>query len=408
MPPPRAWVVSVGSELLDGRVREANSHEVLSALIRIGMEVERVVVLPDRVEPLAEVLREALGRVDAVVVTGGLGPTPDDLTRDAISLATGRPLEQDEASAEAILSLYRAAGRPPPPGSLRQAHIPAGSRVIRAVGTAPGFVVEERGTRIYCLPGVPREMRTMMERDVLPELRTALAPRLGPRPREGLVVAGLTESEVAERLEPLKSEFPGLDISYLAVPGEIRVELSLPSGGEDHLARAGRRAREVLGRNLVKGGLVEEVARLLLGRGETLAVAESLTGGWVRRLLTSPAGSSGFFLGGVIAYSTRAKEKLLGVSREVLAAGAVSREVVLAMADGVRQRFGAVWGLATTGAAGPEPHHGAPPGAFWVGVSGPATLARFLQVGVEREVVRELAARVALDLLRRALLGEEE
>lgn len=414
----RCEIIGVGTELLLGQIVNTNAAWTGQRLADVGWDCLRQTVVGDNEERIAVAIREALGRADAVILTGGLGPTQDDVTREAIAAVAGvrlvrRPeIEQWLRNRFSRLGSARIAEM-----NLKQADVPEGGRVIdNPVGSAPGLMIEVDGKPVYAVPGVPREMEAMLEQVVLPDL----AARAG----EGRAIvsrtlrtAGIGESLLAERLTPLWDSFAdgGVTMAYLASAGEVRIRLTAVGGTReqalDAIAPLEAAIRDELG-DLVYGlddeTLEARVGRLLAGAKRTLGCAESLTGGLVGGRVTTVAGSSDYFLGGVIAYATEAKVAVLGVDRDLLTElGPVSEAVAGAMAEGVRRLLGASVGLATTGVAGPTEQAGQPVGTLCLGVAdADGTVTRKLRAPGDRAQIRAWATTTALDLLRRRLEGK--
>ncbi|GLY72454.1 CinA family nicotinamide mononucleotide deamidase-related protein [Actinoallomurus iriomotensis] len=405
----RVELLTVGDELLRGDTANGNATWLGWRLTEAGAEVTRSTVVPDDLDVIAGALGEALRRADAVIMTGGLGPTSDDMTREALAGAAGVSLHRDPGVERRLRE--RAAERHVPlrPDALRMADVPDGATLLpNPAGSAPGLRLSLPGGVVYALPGVPSEMRAIAEQSVLPELAGAVVSACVLR------TATIWESVVADRLAPVEA-MPGVKLAYYASPGEVRVRIE--ARGADRLAAAQEAARELLGSSLYGAGEVtldRVVHGLLAERDATVAVAESLTGGLLGGRLTAMPGSSATFAGGVIAYATPLKHALLGVPEELLAAhGAVHPDVAVAMAWGVRERLGASYGLAVTGVAGPEPQDGHPVGTVHVAVADSggavATCSPALPVPADgeraRAMVREMTVVHALDLLRRVMLG---
>ncbi len=413
---PDAAVVAVGDELISGRA-DSNGPAVAGELEAAGLETRIRLVQPDDVRRLAGNLRRLLQEHDVVVLTGGLGPTQDDVTRAAAALALHRSLRFKPAAWRAIQRRLRRMRRRIPDSNRRQAWIPRGAELLANTrGTAPGFFLRAGGRKILAaLPGPPRECLPMLRRQLLPRLRRMFATR-GPAVYRGQWrCCGLPEAGLQERLGP---EFSGADQPELGFlldePGEILVILTvrgLPAGeARARLRRGGRRIKRLLGENCVgraEVSLPAAVGRRLLALRQTLAVAESCSGGLVCRRVTSVPGSSRYFLEGAVAYSNAAKIARLGVAAGLLRRhGAVSPETAEAMAAGIRRASGADWGLAVTGIAGPGGGTRTKPvGTVHLGVSGPGVKRSVsLRLWAEdRETVQRRAAASALDLLRRQL-----
>ncbi|MDL4771460.1 CinA family nicotinamide mononucleotide deamidase-related protein [Actinomadura xylanilytica] len=412
----RVELLTVGDELLLGDTINGNAAWLGRRLADHGVEVTRSVVVGDETDVIVQAAGAALERADAVITTGGLGPTYDDLTRDALAKAAGVPLIRDAALERRLRERAAASGLELEPMALRMAEVPEGAGLLRnTAGSAPGLRVELPGGVVYALPGVPFEMRTIMDEVVLPEL----AARAG-RPevaRRTLRTARLWESMIATRLAPVEA-MPGVKLAYLPDPAEVRIRITaVGPDARTLLADAEAGVHAALG-DAVYGegaeGLDRVVHRLLAERSATVAVAESLTGGLIGAELTAMPGSSATYAGGVVAYATELKHRLLGVPEALLAEhGAVHPEVAAAMAEGVRDRLGAAYGLAVTGVAGPEPQDGHSVGTVYASVAGPGglltvTMPRLPVPGAGpeiRPVIRRMTVVHALELLRRTLLG---
>ncbi|MEX0657778.1 MAG: competence/damage-inducible protein A [Egibacteraceae bacterium] len=411
----RAEVVAVGTELLLGENVDTNSAWISSRFAEIGVDVFRHVTVGDNVVRLLAALRDAASRADAVVVTGGLGATQDDLTRFAVARLAGVDLERRADLVEHVEAHFARTGRPMPPRNRIQADLPAGARVLAPVGTAAGFAVEVDGTVIYCLPGVPTEMATMVDRDVVPDLagRAGLATTVSRLVR----TAGVSESGVAERCAGVVERLDAVGnptVAFLASRGETRVRVTAKAGSrEAALALVDPVVDEVVGLlgaavvGLDGEGVEHAVGRQLRRLGWTLAVGESVTGGGVGARLVTVAGASDWFRGGVVAYTESVKTSLGGVPAQVLAReGAVSEAVAGALATGVRDRMGAEVGLAVLGVAGPALQAGRAVGTVCLGVAlpeGPPRVRTVVLPSRSRTQIQEWATSVVLDHLRRAL-----
>lgn len=406
-----AAVVAVGTELLAPRRPDRNTPLLKNRLAELGLPVVFAAVVPDEEASLAETLAAALRRCRFVFVCGGLGPTTDDRTRAAAARALGVGLEEHAPSLAAIRSRFRRRGVPMPEGNRRQALLPAGAEALpNPAGTAPGvFARTAAGARLILLPGPPAELDAMFAAEVRPRLEAEIGP---PAPPAAAVlgVAGLSESALQERILDLTPppDAPE-EIAILASGGEIEVRVTAPAARAETVSQLAERIAGRLGEAVFSrtpGERLEHaVGRLLAGRGERAALAESLTGGLIAERLTRVPGSSGWFDLGVVAYANEAKRDLLGVPGSVLEAhGAVSEAVAAAMADRVRRRSGNAWGLAVTGIAGPGGgSREKPVGLVWIAVSGPRARTRRFVFPGDRRLVRQLTVNAALDLLRRAL-----
>ena len=399
-------IIVIGSEILQGRCGESNSRRIAAELAAIGVEPSRVTILPDDVRAIASEISRGVERSGILIVTGGLGPTHDDLTRSAVIEALGGDTEEREEFREAIENGYRRFGKKPPRGYSGHSIVPRGARMLsNPVGIAPGLEVRREGVVLYVLPGVPAEMREMLRASVLP----ALAGR--ERGRALLLrTFGLNESEVEERLRPVlePEELERLSI----VSGISGVDCYMRAGSWDERTR--REMAAALGTALYTDSAksMEEICvEGLKERGATLAAAESVTGGLIASRLVSVPGASESFLEGLVTYSDASKIARLGIAADVLARdGAVSEATCVGMAEGVMSTARSDIGLSTTGIAGPG---GAtvekPVGLCFVGLAlrGRSYCARRVLPG-DRNTIRERAASIALDLLRLELQGEEE
>ncbi|MGH2785963.1 MAG: competence/damage-inducible protein A [Actinomycetota bacterium] len=411
----RAEVVAVGTELLLGDIANTNAQTIGQELARIGVDCFVHTAVGDNVDRIAEALRAALERADAVVVTGGLGPTQDDVTREAIASLVGKPLIRDERLVDDLRARFERMRRDMPASNLRQADRPEGSvSIANPVGTAPGLLVEHDGKVIYAVPGVPSEMERMLHAAVLPDLarRSGGAASIVSRV---VRVGGLAESAVGEALGPTWTALgPGdVTMAFLAGGGEVRVRLTAKAPSEaaanERLDRVEAEVRAALGPAVV--GVGDEtieliVSRLLDGRGWTLACAESITGGQIATRITELPGASATFRGGVVSYATDAKSSALGVDPALIERhGVVSAAVARAMAAGARKAFDADVGLATTGVAGPTELDGKPVGTVVLAVSGPlGEFDRQVHLPGDRATIRRIASGAGLNLCRLYLL----
>jgi nicotinamide-nucleotide amidase len=354
-----AEIVSVGSELLQGALEDTNGRFLAEVLQGIGIEVAHRSMVGDDRPRIQRVLRQALDRVSVVIVTGGLGPTADDCTREALADVSGRSLVLHVETLQRIEARFARRGTPVPESAKRQAWVPEGFRVLpNAQGTAPGLLWADAERLVVALPGPPREMRPLFTELVLPILLET--PGTARRIRTRTIrVCGLFESQVEERVRDLfHADTPR--IGLLARPGEVHVRVTAFGAEEEvrvQLARWEQMVRERLGDAVFavdEERLEEVVGRLLRLRGQTMAVAESSTGGLMAHRITNVSGSSAYFERGVVAYSDLAKEEILGVPAALIARhGAVSPEVACAMAAGVRRVARADLGIGITGIAGP-------------------------------------------------------
>ena len=411
----RVEVVGVGTELLLGQIANTNARWISDRLAEFGVDVLHHQAVGDNIPRIVEVLRVALDRADVVLVTGGLGPTEDDLTRDAIALLLDLPMVRHPEIEVLLREKFAGYGRGDMPlSNLRQADVPEGMRTITPVrGTAPGLVAElPGGKRIYAVPGVPVEMEEMMEGTILPELASLAGP--ATIVSRTLRSASLGESRVAEILRDLFEASSNPSVAYLASSSEVKVRLTAKaSTREEAESMLAPLVGEVVARlgdaifTVDDEELEVAVGRLLRAAGTSLACAESLTGGGVGARVTAVPGASDYFVGSAVVYTPEAKRSVLGVSQQTIdGPGVVSEECALEMAAGARRVFGAGVGLALTGAAGPEPHGGAEPGTVWIALDADGVRhARGFRVPGERFRVRRWAEQAGLDLVRRHLEG---
>lgn len=414
--PPAVEVITVGDELLLGETVDGNAAWLGRTLAEAGVRVERRATVGDDADAIRDAMAEALRRTGTVLCTGGLGPTSDDVTRPAVARLFGRDLVPDDEVLAAIRARFDARGVPMPAVNRTQAEVPRGATILpNRRGTAPGLILESgEGRAAVLLPGVPFEMRALVEEEVLPWLRRRWPGALRPARHRLLRTTGIAESALAERVAEVVRGVRGVTVAFLPAPTGVDLRLTAWAGEDEEEAGAAldaaeRALAERIGGDLyaVDGAdLAQTVGTLLSRRRMMLAVAESCTGGLLAKRLTDQAGASAYFAGAVVAYADHVKEGLLGVSTETLgAAGAVSETVARAMAEGARARLGAGAALSITGVAGPGGgSESKPVGTVWIGLAVQGrTEARHFRFPGDREEVRERSAQAALDLLRRAL-----
>jgi nicotinamide-nucleotide amidase len=410
----RCEVLAVGTELLLGQVVDTNSAWIGEQLALAGIDCHLQTKVGDNLGRIVECLRLALERSDAVICCGGLGPTQDDITREAIAEVMGVALRRDQDLVDVIAAMFTSRGREMAESNLRQADVPEGATVIRQTrGTAPGLVCPVGDKVIYAVPGVPYEMEDMLRRAVLPDLQ-ARAGTTAIILSRTLRTWGLAESTLAEvvapRVEALDRRGGNPTIAFLASGIEgIKVRVTAKAGTEAEakalLDEEEAELRALLG-PLVFGvdaaTMEHAVAELLVEAGLSLGLAESLTGGLVASRLVNVAGSSRWFRGSVVAYGSEVKFNLLGVRPGPV----VSEEAAREMAEGASRVLGADVGLSVTGVAGPAEMDGQPPGTVFVALALPGRATEVLNVRLpgDRDRVRQFSAISALDLLRRRLL----
>lgn len=409
----RCDVVAVGTELLLGQIVDTNSSWIGEQLAAHGIDSLLQVKVGDNLDRVVATLQRALADADAVIVCGGLGPTHDDLTRDAIAKVMGVALVQDDDVADVILEMFASRGRRMPANNLRQAQVPVGATIIpQTRGTAPGLICPVGDKVIYAVPGVPHEMQDMLHRAVLPDL--------GRRSGDTSVIVsrvlrtwGDSESGLNERLDPIISrldEAGNPTLAFLASGWEgLKVRLTAKAADEGAarmlLADWEREIRDELG-EIVFGfdddTMESVVLDLLRGRGQTLALAESVTGGLVSARLTAVPGCSDVLRGCVVSYASEVKFDVLGVPEGPV----VTEDAAAAMARGARRTLGADVGLALTGVAGPDEQDGRPVGTLCIGIAvGERTVTTTLRLPGQRDQMRQYSVISALDLLRRTLLA---
>jgi nicotinamide-nucleotide amidase len=407
-----AEIIAVGSEMLTPSRIDTNSLHLTAELNRLGVElVSKCIVGDDRVR-LTDTVRTAIARSQVVILTGGLGPTEDDLTREAVAEATGRALEYHEEIFGWIRERFARFGRPVAEINRRQAWVIAGAEVLpNPNGTAPGLWLRHGETAVMLLPGPPHEMKPLFAAECLPRL-AALLPAQVIATRF-FRVAGMGESDVDQLVAPVYTSYPDMATTILAAPGDIQLHLRTRAAtaeeAEARLVEPAARIEALLGERIYSRNgdpLEAAVGHLLRARAATLAVAESCTGGMLAERITSVAGSSDYFRGGFLTYLDEMKRDLLGLPAGLLAEhSAVSEPVARTMAEGARARCRADYALSVTGYAGPgggtETN---PTGTVFIGLAMPeeTRVLRVRYVG-DRNRVRTMATQTALDLLRRSL-----
>ena len=411
-----AWVITIGDELLRGEIVDSNKSFLSERLLQLDLETLRHVSVADHADAIAEVLSEGARRARVVLVSGGLGPTRDDITTEVAARTFGRDLVRDPDALERMRRFFHSLGRDMAANNAKQADFPEGAEILaNPLGTAPGFMLEAEGALLFFMPGVPRELYRMMDEEVLPRLRS----RLG----RGAVVRavllrtfGVGESNLDRLLDDLVRDDPEAALGFRTqFPDNL---IRVVARGESDAAALARlegvveQVRARLG-DVVLGegerGLEEIVGALLLERRLTIAVAESCTGGLLSSRLTDVPGSSSYLLESLVSYSDEAKVRDLGVVPADLARhGPVSESVAVQMAEGVRKRAGADIGVATTGVAGPEGGSQEPAGTVWVALAdGTGSIVHRYPLMRERSRNKQLATQLALDWVRRRLLGLE-
>lgn len=410
----QAAILAVGSELLGTDRLDTNSLRITETLHRFGVQVRRKAVVGDDVDELADEVSYAHARCELVIITGGIGPTSDDVTREAVARALGLELERQEWIVEEIRAKFARFGREMPDSNRKQADVVQGAEILaNRRGTAPGQRIDRPRGTIFLLPGVPHEVAGLVSEALEPWLQEASAG--GAVPVRNLRVACVSESTLEQLIQPYLSEFGTDGLSILSKPGEILLQLSGASGSNRQLERRESRLVELLGDAIYghrrRDTLEGTVGGLLQTAGATVVTAESCTGGLVAERLTRVAGSSRHFLGSTVTYSYELKSELLGVERRVIEErGAVSEEVVTAMARGAQSLLGGDYCIAISGIAGPGGGTADKPvGTVELAVAGPGGEVRHLRARLpgDRERIRLQASQWGLDILRRWLIDAE-
>ncbi len=407
---PDAEIIAIGSELLTPQKVDTNSLYLTDQLNALGVEVVRKTVVGDERERLMDTILGAIARSQIIVLTGGLGPTEDDLTRDAVASALGRTMIFRQDICDQIEERFRRFQRKMVEINRRQAYIVDGAEVLpNDRGTAPGQWIEQDSTVLMLLPGPPNELKAMFEKQCLPRLEKSLPPQVIRTLT--LRVVGMPESDLDQLIAPVYLRYPNLATTILAVSGEIHIHLRARSRDEIQaealIAEVAGQIEPLIGDRIYSrngDSLEKVVGDLLRVRQAHLSVAESATAGLLGGRITAVPNSSDYFLGGFLTYSDQMKTSLLGVPASMIAEHtAVSEPVAKAMAEGAKERTGSDYALSITGYAGPD---GEKVGLVFVGLATPnGTEARRVQLPGDRERVRAFSTNTALDLLRRKLMA---
>lgn len=407
--------IAVGTELLLGEIVNTNAAEIGSILAAAGIDHFHQSVVGDNLERAAAVIRRALDRSDAVILTGGIGPTPDDITREAICAASGVDMVFSDDYADALRQRWADRGREMPSSNLRQAEHPAGAELIHnPKGTAPGLRMKIGRGWLFAVPGVPQEMLPMVKASVIPFLLEQSASAGTVIESTVLRTYGESESRIAELLDDLYAGSENPTMAFLASAAEIRIRLTARAASADEaaalIAPVDEEVRSRLGRLVFATGS-EPVEAIVLtqaaARGWTVGTAESATGGLVAARLTSVPGASSTYRGTIVAYAADLKHAALGVDKSTLReSGVVSEETAIAMAEGGADRLGVDVCLAVTGSAGPDPQEKAVGTMIFAVRTPEATRAKTLRLPGDRERVRAYATTAGLHLLRLAVAEE--
>jgi nicotinamide-nucleotide amidase len=411
----QASIIAVGSEML-GPVRvDTNSLKITAALETYAIPVVRKSVVGDLLADLVAEIRHSFDRADVLVITGGLGPTEDDLTREALAEAFGLEMELDQSIVDRIEARFAARGWKMPDVNRRQANVFRGQTTLtNERGTAPAFHIETQGKHVWVFPGVPHELEWLLGAYFSPWLEQVRGGRA--RQRRVVKIAGITESGVEEKLQPYYERHPGELVTILASSGHIEIHLHADGSADEaraFIAERERELHEIFGNRIFgydDDTLESVVGELLKRRNESVATAESCTGGLLGSRITDISGSSAYYLGGVVCYTAAAKIAFANVDEQLIRQnGEVSEQVAVALANGIRARFGATWGVGITGIAGPTggtPEK--PVGTVHIAVAGPhGHKHRHILWQGPRTTVKWYSTQQALDLLRRMVLTDE-
>lgn len=410
-----AEILSVGTELLLGQITDTNATYISRALGDVGVDIHYRVTIGDNIARIVQGLEQALERADVVVLSGGLGPTTDDLTREAIAAVAGCDLKLDPGAKASIEAFFASIGRPMVEANLKQAMAPElGELLENPVGTAPGVYVPLRGKHIFAVPGVPHEMQRMIEGEVVPRLLNVMPKRQVIRSRV-LRLTGIGESSMAELVEDILTGETNPSVAPLVGDGDVILRITAKGDSEEELnskmADTEARLRERIGQYVYATGdepIESWLIQTLAANRRTVAVAESCTGGLISNRLTNISGSSSSFMGSVVSYSNEAKTRILGIDNALIEEhGAVSAEVAEAMARGVRDLFGTDYGISATGIAGPTGGTSEKPvGLAFVGLAHAGGIeSQRHAFARERAINKQRTSQAALLMLRNCLVS---
>lgn len=410
-----AEIITIGDEILIGQIVDTNSAWMGEQLNLAGIKVHQITSVSDNAGHIVKALDEAKSRVDLILITGGLGPTKDDITKHTLVKYFNTSLRFDEEVHQHVKALFARFGREVTGVNLKQAEVPESCTVIHnANGTAPGMWFDRDGKVFVSMPGVPYEMKKMMGAEILPRLKKKYSlPTIVHRT---VLTQGIGESFLSEFIADWENSLAekNIKLAYLPSPGMVRLRLSASGNDETVLRKTVEEKVEELNKLIPqhiygyeKDTLEQLVGRLLKEKKQTLSLAESCSGGLIAHLVTSVPGSSAYFMGGVVSYSYESKTNMLGVTKETLEKfGAVSEEVVTQMAGGARKEFKTDWAVSASGIAGPDGGmEGKPVGTVWIAVAGPnGVKAKKFQFGGDRERNIAVTAITALNMLRKEML----
>jgi nicotinamide-nucleotide amidase len=410
----KAEIISIGDELLIGQTVNTNASWIGKELSEAGIDVVRVTTIADLTEEIEDAVKQSMIRADYVFITGGLGPTKDDITKLTLANLFNSELILDAELLKRIESFFMVRGREMIQSNIDQAKIPANCKVIdNDEGTACGMWFQEQGTHLFSMPGVPYEMKAMMSSSIIPLVKDQIGKI--DKKTKTILIQGIGESFLAEKVTDWENEIRdnGFSLAYLPSPGIIRMRISYKSEKDDALVDSFfDRLKEMIPKNFIGDGNIgieEHVANYLLKDEETIGTVESCTGGALAALLTKHSGASAFFKGSILTYDNEVKKSLVGVSQEILSTrGAVSEETVIQMAKAGREKLSIDWCIATSGIAGPTGGTVRKPvGFIWIAVAGPngELVAKSFQFGDNRERNVKMAVNASLNLLRIVKFG---
>ncbi|MBN2167738.1 MAG: CinA family nicotinamide mononucleotide deamidase-related protein [Actinobacteria bacterium] len=406
-------VLTIGDEILSGEIHDANFGYIADRIASAGLSIRKHMTVPDDIEDISHSILGLVRESSVLVITGGLGPTTDDLTRESIAAAFKVQLRKSMELETYLVNLFESFGRKMPEQNLKQAMMPEGARIIEPVGTAAGIMLEHGGKLVIALPGVPGEMKAMFESDVLPSIEKFYRGHGFSRTVK-LNVFGVGESDLEDKVFHLIGKSP-VKYGFLASGGQVTVKLTASAATEDEvlklLSEEKSKVYGLLGRFIYSEGdkpIEVVISELLKEKDMTLSAAESLTAGMVCDRIVNVPGSSDYFIGGVVAYSKTAKEKLLGIGEDALSDGAVNEKVAVKMAESVRKLFSTDIGVSTTGLAGPGAgHEKEKVGTVCIGLAcAEGVYSWTRKLPGERSYVRQVSAATALNAVRLFLLGE--
>lgn len=407
-------IITIGDELLIGQVVDTNSAWMGVELNKIGLRVIQITSVSDNKPAIVEALNSAKTRAQVILITGGLGPTKDDVTKTTLAEYFNTKLVRSQEVYNHLITLFKARGRELSDLNAKQADVPEIATVLmNKVGTAPGMMIQDQGTIIVSMPGVPYEMKYLMEHEVLPRMKKQFT-------QEAIVhrvfqTQGIGESFLSEIIASWEDSLPShIKLAYLPAVGQVRLRLTAIGSDESalnkELDQLSAKLYDLAAEHIYAEGeksLVDVIHELFLNKKLSLATAESCTGGSIAANITLKAGASAFFKGSIIAYDNAIKENVLGVDKSILIShGAVSEACVIAMAEGARKLMNTDWAISTSGIAGPTGGSKEKPiGTIWIGIAGPkGALARQFQLGENRERFVAMAGLTTLNLLRKAVL----